>query len=193
MIKATADKISHKQFVVLGLIAEFPSHAYSIDQRIEDRGMRNWTDIGKSSIYRIIGELEQAQFISYYEEEVDNRLRKVYSVTEKGMKVLKAKVFNTINEFIGKNDEDFYVAFSMLPILATDDLMQALLNAFQNISKHKQELEQMLSENQDYPLNVIGLFKHPIMILETDIKFLEWVLEKVKNGVSGTDRKTFNL
>jgi hypothetical protein len=51
----------------------------------------------------------------------------------------------------------------------------------------------MLSENQDYPLNVIGLFKHPIMILETDIKFLEWVLEKVKNGVSGTDRKTFNL
>ena len=193
MIKTPADRISHKQFVVLGLIAEFPSHAYSIDQRIEDRGMRNWTDIGKSSIYRIIGELEQAQFISYYEEEVDNRLRKVYSVTEKGMKVLKTKVFNTINEFIGKNDEDFYVAFSMLPILATNDLIQALLNAFQNISKHKQELEQMLSENQDYPLNVIGLFKHPIMILETDIKFLEWVLEKVKNGVSGTDRKTFNL
>ena len=193
MIKTPADRISHKQFVVLGLIAEFPSHAYSIDQRIEDRGMRNWTDIGKSSIYRIIGELEQAQFISYYEEEVDNRLRKVYSVTEKGMKVLKTKVFNTINEFIGKNDEDFYVAFSMLPILATDDLIQALLNAFQNISKHKQELEQMLSENQDYPLNVIGLFKHPIMILETDIKFLGWVLEKLKNGVIGTDRKTFNL
>jgi len=192
MIKPTADKISHKQFVVLGLIAEFPSHAYSIDQRIEDRGMRNWTDIGKSSIYRIIGELEQAQFISYYEEEVDNRLRKVYSVTEKGMKVLKAKIFNTINEFIGKNDEDFYVAFSMLPVLATDDLIQALLNAFQNISKHKQELEQMLSKNQDHPLNVIGLFKHPIMILETDIKFLEWVLEKVKNGVSGTDPKTPN-
>jgi DNA-binding PadR family transcriptional regulator len=191
MIKTLADRISHKQFVVLGLIAEFPSHAYSINQRIEDRGMRNWTDIGKSSIYRIIGELEQAQFISYYEEEVDNRLRKVYSVTEKGMKVLKTKVFNTINEYIGKNDEDFYVAFSMLPILATDDLIKALLNAYQNISKHKQELEQMLSENQDYPLNVIGLFKHPIMILETDIKFLEWVLEKVKNGVRRTDRKTF--
>lgn len=192
MIKSLTDGISHKQFVVLGLIAEFPSHAYSIDQRIEDRGMRNWTDIGKSSIYRIIGELEQAQLISYYEEEVDNRLRKVYSVTEKGMKVLKTRVFNTINKYIGKNDEDFYVAFSMLPILATDDLIRALLNAFQNISKHKQELEQMLSKSQDYPLNVIGLFKHPIMILETDIKFLEWVLEKVKNGVRGTDRKTFN-
>lgn len=192
MIKTLVNKISHKQFVVLGLIAEFPSHAYSIDQRIEDRGMRNWTDIGKSSIYRIIGELEQAELISFYEEEVDNRLRKVYSITEKGMKVLKAKVFNTINEYIGKNDEDFYVAFSMLPILTADDLLQALLNAFQNISKHKQELEQMLSENQDYPLNVIGLFKHPIMILETDIKFLEWVLEKIKNGVSVTDKKTFN-
>jgi DNA-binding PadR family transcriptional regulator len=192
MIKTLADRISHKQFVVLGLIAEFPSHAYSIDQRIEDRGMRNWTDIGKSSIYRIIGELELAQFVSFYEEEVDNRLRKVYSITEKGMKVLKAKVFNTINEYLGKNDEDFYVAFSMLPILTADDLKQALLNAFQNISKHKQELEEMLFENQHYPLNVIGLFKHPIMILETDIKFLKWVLEKVKSGVSITESKTPN-
>ena len=192
MIKATADKISHKQFVVLGLIAEFPSHAYSIDQRIENRGMRNWTDIGKSSIYRIIGELELAQFVSFYEEEVDNRLRKVYSITEKGMKVLKAKIFNTINEYIGKNDEDFYVAFSMLPILTADDQIQALLNAFQNINKHKQELEQMLFENQGYPLNVIGLFKHPIMILKTDKKFLKWVLEKIKSGVAITDPKTPN-
>ena len=55
--------LSHKQFVVLGLIAETPSHAYSIDQRIDKRGMRNWTERGKYSIYRIIQELENTELI----------------------------------------------------------------------------------------------------------------------------------
>ena len=173
-------KISHKEFVLLGLISEFPSHAYSINQRIEERGMRNWTDIGKSSIYRIIGNLENDALIEYYEEEVDNRLRKVYSITNKGMKVLKNKIFRTINEFIGRRDEDFYVAFSLLPILTPEEKVQAFQGSIQKIKKHKSELEEMLRENKKYPLNVVGLFKHPIMILETDIRFLEWVLSQIK-------------
>jgi DNA-binding PadR family transcriptional regulator len=192
MSESFQNDLTHKQFVVLGLIAEFPSHAYSIDQRIEERGMRNWTDIGKSSIYRIIGELEQGQLVSFYEEEVDNRLRKVYSITERGLEVLKKKVFNTINEYIGKHDENFYVAFSMLPILTVDSQIQAILNAILKMENHKQELEDMLIENKDYPLNVIGLFKHPIMILETDVNFLKWVLEKLKSGERISGPKTYN-
>jgi len=111
------ETLSHKQFVILGLIAEEPSHAYSINQRINERGMRAWTAIGKSSIYRIILELEKIKLVEYYEEEVDHRKRKVYTVTDYGIKILKEKVYNVIKGFIGKNDEDFYVAFSMLPLL----------------------------------------------------------------------------
>ena len=180
MIEKIQSDLSHKEFVILGLISEFPSHAYSIDQRIEERGMRNWTDIGKSSIYRIIGNLENASLIDYYEEEVDNRLRKTYSLTEEGMKVLKKKVLRTINEYIGKKDEDFYVAFSLLPILTLEEQIQAFKGSIQKIKKHKKELEEMLEENKIYPLNVVGLFKHPIMILETNIRFLEWVLSQIR-------------
>ena len=172
--------ISHKEFALLGLISEFPSHAYSINQRIEERGMRNWTDIGKSSIYRIIGNLENANLIEYYEEEVDNRLRKVYSITKKGIKVLKEIVFRTINEYIGKNDEDFYVAFSLLPILPFEEQIQAFKGSILKIKKHKKELEEMLQENKKYPINVVGLFKHPIMLLETNIRYLEWVLSQIR-------------
>ena len=176
------EELSHKQFVVLGLIAETPSHAYNINQRIEKRGMREWTAIGKSSIYRIIIELENTKLIEYYEEEVDHRKRKVYTITDYGAKILKEKVYNVIKRFIGKNDEDFYVAFSMLPLLNTDQLIEAFSYSIKTMKKHKVELEDMIKGNPNYPINVSGLFIHPIKILETDILFIEWVIEKINEG-----------
>jgi len=174
--------LSHKQFVVLGLIAETPSHAYNINQRIEERGMRDWTAIGKSSIYRIMIELENTKLVEYYEEEVDHRKRKVYTITDYGAKMLKEKVYNVIKGFIGKNDEDFYVAFSMLPLLNTEQMIKAFSYSIKTMKKHKVELENMLESNPKFPINVSGLFIHPIKILETDILFMEWVIEKINGG-----------
>ena len=187
----TMEEISHKQFVILGLIAEEPSHAYSINQRIDERGMRDWTAIGKSSIYRVISELENAKLVECYEEEVDNRKRKVYMITDYGARILKERTYSAIKGFIGKNDEDFYVAFSMLPILNTEEIIEAVSFSIETMKKHKLELESMLNKNPNYPINVSGLFIHPIKILETDIQFLEWVVEKVKGG-DIFDSKTSN-
>ena len=176
--------LGHKQFVILGLVAETPSHAYSINQRIEERGMRNWTAIGKSSIYRIMIELENTKLIEYYEEDVDNRKRKVYTITDYGTKVLKEKVYNVIKGFVGKNDEDFYVAFSMLPLFSPDELIKAFSYSIEEMKRNKVELENMLKATPNLPINVSGLFIHPIKILETDISFMEWVIDKIKEGDS---------
>jgi DNA-binding PadR family transcriptional regulator len=176
------ENLSHKQFVVLGLIAEEPSHAYSINQRIDKRGMRDWTAIGKSSIYRIILELESIKLVEYYEEEVDHRKRKVYTITDYGARILKENVYNVIKGFIGKNDENFYVAFSMLPLLSAEQMIEAFSYSIETMKRHKFELENMLKVNPNYPINVSGLFIHPIKILETDILFMEWVIEKINGG-----------
>lgn len=182
MFDNNANDLTHKQFVLLGLVAEFPSHAYSINQRIEERGMRKWTEIGKSSIYRIIGELEEAKFVEFFEEEVDNRVRKVYTVTDFGYKVLKKKIYYVLSEFFGKKDEDFYVAFSMLPLLPKKEQVKAINHSIDKIKRHKEGLVKMLEENSHMPLNVRGLFEHPIKILQTDIEFLQWVLKEIKEG-----------
>jgi DNA-binding PadR family transcriptional regulator len=180
--KSNKISLNHAEFIVLGLIAEFPSHAYNINKRIEERGMRNWTSIGRSSIYRVIKSLEKKGLANKWLEEVDNRTLKVYNITEKGSRILKEKVFNTLKGFIGRNDEDFYVAFSMLPILTNEQQLEAITNSLTTITRHKKELEEMLEENSKMPLNVRGLFLHPIKILGTDIEFLQWVLDEIKDG-----------
>jgi len=182
-------ELDHKAFIILGLVAEYPngSHAYSVNKRIEERGMRNWTNIGKSSIYRIVNELEEHGLVVSFEEEHDNRVRKMYKVTDFGFHMLKDKVYNVLKEYYGRNGEDFYVAFSMLPLLSIEKQIQAITGSIEKLKIHIKELEDMLAMNAVRSLNVRGLFIHPIMVMKTDVEFLEEVLEEIKRG-GGKDK-----
>ncbi|MFX1431394.1 MAG: PadR family transcriptional regulator [Promethearchaeota archaeon] len=185
--------LKHRAFVILGLINEKMHeggcHAYDINKRIEERGMRDWTNIGVdfsfSTIYRTLDRLENDELVESFEEEIDNRTRKNYKITEFGYKILKKKVYDVIYNYIGKMDENFYVAFSMFPILSLEEQIEAFSHALEIIKVHRQELQimldDMLSNFSRMPINVTGLFIHPIKILETDEEFFETVLEEVKN------------
>ncbi len=185
-------ELSHIAFVVLGLVAEHPCHGKDIDERIEERGMRNWTAIGKSSIYGVLKSLKEKGFVESWVEEEDNRIVKMYKVTVLGRELLKKKIYNVLNDFVGKNDVDFYVAFQDLPYLTPEERITVLTNSIGKIRIHKRELEDMLEENSKLPLNVRGLFVHPIKILETDIEFLEWVLKEMREGKDQLDSEAYN-
>ena len=185
--------LSHVAFAVLGLVSEYPCHGKDINERIEKRGMREWTAIGKSSIYGVLKNLKKKDLVSSWVEEEDNRMVKMYQITSKGEIVLKSQIYRILNEYVGKDDQDFYMAFSMLPVLSQEEQIEAITNSLNKIAKNKIELEQMLTTNSKMPLNVRGLFMHPIKILETDIEFLEGVLEEIKQEKVQMSNKTYNL
>jgi DNA-binding PadR family transcriptional regulator len=126
--------------------------------------------------------LENDRLVESITEKGEKRERRVYKLSSKGSLILKHKVMYVLREFYGKKVEDFYVAFSMYPYLSKEEQIEVFINSIDKMKIHKKRLEEMLQENSKFPINVTGLFKHPIMILETDIKFLEWVLIKVQEG-----------
>jgi DNA-binding PadR family transcriptional regulator len=173
-------ELSHSEYIVLGLICESPGHAYQLDKKIEDRGMRDWTNIGTSSIYSDLNRLDDEGLVESYNEEVDNRIRRVYKITPYGNKILTHKTYNVLKDYYGRHDEDFYVAFSLLPILSKNKQIDAISHSIEKIENHIKELDTMLKENSNMPLNVTGLFIHPIEIMKACCKFLKWVLEQIK-------------
>lgn len=200
MDSSSEKAINHTEFVVLGLLCEGPSHAYSINKKIEDRGMRDWTNIGRSSIYRVLKDLERYKLLEKWIEEKDNRTLKVHQITDFGWKILKNKIYMVISEYYGKNDDDFYVAFSMLPVLTQDEQVEAFTNSLNKIRNHLMVLENKLKNeeenfklkfNKDLPLNIKGLFIHSIKILQTNTGFLESVLENIKKGGGQVDPKAY--
>ncbi|MHA1343407.1 MAG: PadR family transcriptional regulator, partial [Promethearchaeota archaeon] len=179
-------RLKHSHFVVLGLVAEKQPegcHAYDINRRIEERGMRDWTNIGtpsRSSLYKILESLENNDLLKSYIEEVDNRIRKIYTITDFGYSILKKKVFDTISNFNVRHDEDFDMAFSLFPILNHEEQVKAFTSALKNVKVNRKYLESIYNEKIHCMLNVKGLFIRPIKIIEAHEDFFNWILKEIE-------------
>ena len=75
--------MTNAELAILSLVAEAPRHGYEIEQIIEERGMREWTEIGFSSIYYLLKKLEKVDCV---ESELiltqgRGKARRVYQIT----------------------------------------------------------------------------------------------------------------
>lgn len=78
--------VSNAELVLLSLLKEKSRHAYEIEQVIEERNLRDWTEIGFSSIYRLLTKLEKNGWISGEMQPPEGRgpARKVYHLSPAG-------------------------------------------------------------------------------------------------------------
>jgi DNA-binding PadR family transcriptional regulator len=79
--------MTNAELAVLSLVVECPRHGYDIERVIAERGMRDWTDVGFSSIYYLLGKMEKAGLVEAHED-VDagtGPARRVYAPTEEGL------------------------------------------------------------------------------------------------------------
>jgi DNA-binding PadR family transcriptional regulator len=93
--------LTDAELLLLGLIAEMPRHGYQIDQVIEQRGMRQWTQIGFSSIYFVLGKLQKLGLVTAKQaprRNASTKVRKVYSVTPVGRRTLAAQTIAALRD-----------------------------------------------------------------------------------------------
>ena len=84
--------ISDLEAAILGLICEGHSYGYELEKAIDERNMRNWTEIAFSSIYYVLKRLEKQGLIASTSKNVNGRTRQVYSATPEGTQTMKDKV-----------------------------------------------------------------------------------------------------
>lgn len=85
--------ISNKEAALLGLLSEKPKHAYEIENDIQERDMRYWTEISMSSVYKLLNKLEDKKLLaSKIKLSQNNVTQKVYALTKLGDKVFKDKL-----------------------------------------------------------------------------------------------------
>jgi DNA-binding PadR family transcriptional regulator len=90
--------MTNAELAILSLIAEQPCHGYEIEQVIEERGMREWTEVGFSSIYYLLKKLERKGFVVGQLEEAERGpARKVYHPTSAGREALHAGVLDALS------------------------------------------------------------------------------------------------
>ena len=93
--------LTDAELVILSLIYEEPMHGYQIEGQITQRNMRAWTDLSTSSIYYLLGKLEEKGCIEQLKEDPGQhpeRPRKVYQITQNGMSTWKSATIQALKQ-----------------------------------------------------------------------------------------------
>ena len=79
--------LTDSELMLLGLVAEMPRHGYELEQVIEERGVREWAQIGFSSIYFVLGKLEKRALVAA-RKPAGPKAKKQFTITPDGQAVL---------------------------------------------------------------------------------------------------------
>ncbi|HVN55316.1 MAG TPA: PadR family transcriptional regulator [Anaerolineaceae bacterium] len=179
---------TNTELAVLGLVAEKPKHGYEIEQHIQQRGMREWTEIGFSSIYYILNKLEEAGLLSSaLDVQADRPARKVYQLTAAGW----AAYSNAVRRRLAHprpRSGDFDLALANLPALPAEEV-RAALQAYGNTLRENQAhvrakwISDRTAAGGHFAPNVDALFSHSLAMLAAELKWVESYLVEQNGGL----------
>ena len=108
-------ELTAAELTILGLVIEKPMHGYDLEHVIELRGIRQWTDIGFSSIYYLLTKLEKRSLVQASEPRAGGKSRRVYHATPEGRDAEARPV-----------PQPFLAGLANLPLLTEQEFVEAL-------------------------------------------------------------------
>jgi DNA-binding PadR family transcriptional regulator len=170
-------KLTDAEILVLGLVAEMPRHGYELEQVIEQRAMREWTEIGFSSIYFVLGKLEARKLISAKRAEPANsRARKIYTVTGAGRRALNAQTLAKLST-IRPTYSSVLLGMINWPALDRDEALGALQARRTALQEEQERLKDLQTAQQPLPDFVEALFEHSIGQLRAEAVWVTRTLD----------------
>jgi DNA-binding PadR family transcriptional regulator len=164
--------MTNAELAILSLIAEQPRHGYEIEQVIEERGMREWTEIGFSSIYYLLKKLEREKLIEGKLQETERGpARKVFHLTEAGTEARHAGLIEVLSapqpRYAG-----LMVGLGNLAGVAPDEALAALRSYRHAMNAHLARVRATWEAQQPVPYFVDALFDYSVTMIVAE---LEWI------------------
>ncbi len=139
---AKKNGLSQKELVLMCLLGEEPSHAYGLEVKIRERRMDEWTEIGFSSIYRVLSGLEKKGLVeAQLEHNGPGATRKVYRHASKGQAALVSGLLERIEE-VHPIKNPFQVSLAYLTMLPRDEIVEKLKTRSQAVQGAINEVSQ---------------------------------------------------
>ncbi|OPY28199.1 MAG: Transcriptional regulator PadR-like family protein [Methanobacterium sp. PtaU1.Bin242] len=176
------DIISDLEAAILGLLYEKPQYGYQLEKTIEGWGMRNWTQIGFSSIYYVLKKLEKKELVESRLENVKGKpSRKVFTITDLGRKTMKEKLVDILS-WNKKLISPFDLGLAYLNYLDPKEVIACLENYLESAQGRIRFLESSVKMQEELkaPYYVVALFSRPLAGLKTEMAWVKEFIEKIK-------------
>lgn len=170
--------LTDSELLVLGLVAEMPRHGYELEQVIEQREMREWTQIGFSSIYFVLGKLEKGGLVTAKQPE-KAKTKKSYTITDAGRDMLVSQTLAALKT-IRPNYSSVLLGMIHWSALSRKQALEALQQREEAIAMELTRLDDIQFKQEPLPDNVDRMFEFSIGQLKSEAEWLAKTLEYMK-------------
>jgi DNA-binding PadR family transcriptional regulator len=172
--------MTNAELAMLSLVAERPRHGYEIEQVIEERGMREWTEVGFSSIYYLLKKLEREALVEgRLEQGQRGPARRVYALTPEGTRQLRKGVLEALSNPRPCNPS-ILLGRACLPVVSTAEAILALRRYASALRQHGDRLQQKQTNQQPLPYFVDAVFDHGLARLEAELVWVEAFIKRLE-------------
>ncbi len=174
--------MTNSELVILSLVAEQPRHGYQIEQVIEEREMREWTELGFSSIYYLLNKLEAAGLIESALERSPGRgpARKVYTITRAGWETCQEGILEALSE-PPQPESMFLLGMSNLPAVPRAEAQAALQQYADRLAERREHLLERMQIGQGaFPFHVGAMFDFSLTMIQAELAWLDKFIQQLE-------------
>jgi DNA-binding PadR family transcriptional regulator len=172
--------MTNAELAILSLVGEQPRHGYEIEQVIEERGMRDWTEVGFSSIYYLLKKLEREGLIEgQLEEAARGPARKVYHIMPAGRRTLRTALLDTLST-PRRAYPPLQLGLANLPGIPSAEAAAALRQYRDALATDRDEVKAKWESQSPLPYFVEAMFDYSVTMLKAEIAWVEKFIKKVE-------------
>jgi DNA-binding PadR family transcriptional regulator len=164
-------ELTPAELTVLGLIIERARHGYDLEQVIEQRGIRQWSDVGFSSIYYLLAKLERRGLVHVPEAPAASKSRRVFHATTEGREVAARTVLTLIEE-PRPVPYPLLVGIANLTLLSDREYAQALRTRLARVEARIESVQAARQTQAPLPLPAREVFSYSLSLLEAERQWL---------------------
>jgi DNA-binding PadR family transcriptional regulator len=175
------------ELALMGLLLEGPNYPYRIEQLIEERNMREWTEIGFSSIYYLLNKLEQEGLVRVREDSEPGTgpARNIYSLTSAGRAAWRQANLAALSQ-PPEPRSPFLLAMSQAPAQPPAKVLAALAQRLEELEQRREHLKrrwQQAGQGQFHFLD--ALFELPLALLRAEQDWLQEFMLRLSEADPG--------
>lgn len=177
------------ELTLLGLLAERPRHGYQIEKTLEERGMREWTDLAFSSIYYLIKKLEKAGLIRAAESASPTATparRATYVPTPEGLAAARQATCAALAAVTPAHPA-VLVGLANLPLLTRSEASAALRSRAEELSLELRRLRDDPRSRAVTPAFVAAIFDHALTQLRAELDWTHRTIAILEGGIDDED------
>ncbi len=167
--------LSNAEFALLGLLSEGEMHPYHIEQEVQFRDMRFWTELSMSSIYKLLKKMEgEGLVVSQNKLSPENRLQKLYSLSPQGRERLEEAILDQLAQPEHMRWRVDLAVYNS-GLIAPERIRAALRTYRAELEKTiagYHELEVFLAES-GCPPHRFELARRPVFLLEAEMAWVD--------------------